>query len=41
MKTESEAFGDGVIRDKGDSHLFCERCGFCVTCKDCKCEKPL
>lgn len=40
MKTESEMYGI-EYQDKWSNHLFCERCGSCITCKDCKCKKPL
>lgn len=36
MKTESEIYGDGSINDKASKHMFCEGCGYCVTCGDCK-----
>lgn len=31
MKTMDEEYGDG------SSHIYCPRCGFCLTCGDCIC----
>ena len=33
MKTMDEVYGDG------SNHICCPECGFCVTCKDCVCNK--
>jgi len=38
MKTEHEMYE--APNDKLGKHLFCERCGLCVDCGDCKCQKP-
>lgn len=33
MTTMDEEYGDG------SDHEVCERCGMCITCCDCVCEK--
>ena len=38
MKTEYEMYG--TRKDRLGKHLFCERCGMCVDCKDCECKNP-
>jgi len=45
MKTEYEMYfkDDFTLEQAKEKGLFecmfCERCGFCVTCKDCECEE--
>ncbi len=36
-KTMHETYGEP--NDKCGKHLCCPKCGFCITCKDCKCEE--
>ena len=37
MKTMSETYGEP--NDRYGKHLCCPKCGLCITCGDCKCEK--
>lgn len=37
FKTMSEVYGEP--NDNLGKHLVCSECGFCNTCKDCKCEE--
>ncbi len=36
-KTMHETYGEP--NDKIGKHLCCSKCGFCITCGDCKCKK--
>ena len=33
MRTMGEVYSDG------SDHLYCEKCGLCIGCEDCKCEE--
>ena len=37
MTTMHEAYGEA--NDRVGKHLCCDKCGFCITCKDCVCKK--
>ena len=26
--------------DDGSDHIVCDKCGMCIDCKDCDCNKP-
>ena len=42
MRTEKEMYDvPDNVPDDDVNHMFCERCGLCIDCKDCKCEEPL